>query len=197
MSQDSNEIPDNVPANLEPGTEPTAEPETATDEEGDQERMRESFAILTETSRELVEHVQALTETLKVVNGLQQDMMHQRERQDSIDKEIALNRAASEDRDTRTRRTLTFAGVCMGILLPLVSILIYAALINHVNDLLDGQKKGFYTTCLTRNQATQDNITREKALADADKDAQVEAIHNESAQDLAKSIVDCTKYLKD
>jgi hypothetical protein len=161
-----------------------------------QVEMRESFDSLKEASDNLALNVEALNHTLQAVNALQIEQARQKEVQEQAEKDLETARIESEQRDARTRRTFTFVGLALAILLPLVSIIVYAALLKNVNDLLDDQKSGFYNTCLTRNQATVENIRREQQLAKFEDNAQLKAIHLQSAEELAKGKIDCSDYLK-
>lgn len=166
------------------------------DEHLSEAEMRESFIKLGASNEALTARVADLTDTLKIVHAMQVRQTEMKEKQELVEAEVIAHKHESEERDRRTRRIFTFAGVALAVILPLVSILVYAALLNHVNDLLDQQKDGFYKTCLTRNQATNDNIRRESLLAKYETNPDIKAIHTDSAQQLTKSIIDCRIYLK-
>jgi hypothetical protein len=161
-----------------------------------QVEMRESFDALKEASDTLNLNVEALNHTLQAVNALQVEQARQKKVQEKAEQDLEAARIESEQRDARTRRTFTFVGLSLAVLLPLVSLLVYAALLNHVNDLLDQQQASRYSNCIARNQATTENIRRELELAKIGDDPKVMAIHRQSAEELAKGQVDCSTYKK-
>lgn len=157
--------------------------------------FEERFASLEESNRALAADVRTLTSTLRVVNDLQKEQAEQRTRQDEADRKLISAKTEADERDARTRKIVGGVSLALAIVLPLVSMLVYFSLIQHVNELLQSQQMSFFKSCSIRNQATRDNIARELALADADKDKDVKQIHTASAQALSKSIVDCNQYL--
>lgn len=156
----------------------------------------ERFASLEQASRSLSLDVQGLNKTLIIVAELQKEQQVQRRRQDEADALIIATKTEHDEREHRLRRTFGGVSLALTVLLPLASIIVYWVLIDHVSDLLDNQKKGFFNSCTVRNQATRDNITRETALSAADPNPATRKIHNESAEALRKSIVDCSVYRK-
>lgn len=164
------------------------------DQESDDFGQR--FASLEAASRNLSLDVQSLDETLKIVNALQVEQKAQRERQDQADLNLAIAKDAADQRDMRTRRISVGVALALAIVLPIVSILIYGALIHHVSNLLTTQKAGFYASCMTRNQATLDNIKRERLLAEAETNPKVRKIHLDSAASLGRGLPNCNAYLK-
>lgn len=152
------------------------------------------FASLEEASRSLSLEVISLSDALRIVAQIRQEQSAQRQRQDEADRALLEAKNAADVREARTRRVFGGVSLALAVLLPLVSILVYWALIQHVGDLLTAQKQGFAVSCQTRNQAVMDNARREQQLAEAETDARVKRIHEESAEALTKNIVDCSVY---
>ncbi len=168
---------------------------TITTAPGDPNDFEGRFASLEQASKALSLDVQTMTAMLRVVGDLQKEQAEQRRRQDEADRALLESQAATEARETRTRRTFGGVALTLSVILPLVSIMVYWSLIQHVDNLLAAQKASFYTSCMTRNEATRANARREALLAEADKDAAVEKIHRDSVDALNAAIVDCSAYL--
>lgn len=172
---------------------------TATENPDPSERtFDERFASLEDSNRALAANVLALTQSLRVLSDIQTQIRDQKQRQDEADKALVLAKDEADARDARTRQVTKVGGFSLAIVLSLVAILVYGALINHVSDLLADQRAQFYKSCLTRNAATMSNVVRELALAAADKDKDVKAIHERSARELSspQSQPDCNRYRK-
>lgn len=164
---------------------------TSDDEPGFEAR----FASLEEASRNLSTDVIALNATLLVVAELQTEQREQGRRQEKAEQQIRMTRQLAEQREARTRSVLRLGGIVAGVLLPVVSILVYVSLIGHVNELLAQQRSAQYTNCGIRNQVPLLNAQREFLLAGLEKDPRLKAVHQESARQLTNSVVDCRKYL--
>lgn len=162
----------------------------------DTANLEQRFASLEEASRGLSLDVQTLNDALRTVAQLTVEQAAQKRRQDDADQALIDAKTQADARENRNRRT--FGGLALGlaVILPLASILVYAALISHVNDLLSAQQSGFFNSCSLRNQATRDNVSRENALADANTDPVIVRIHRSSAENLSRSIVNCSVYLR-
>lgn len=168
---------------------------TITTAPGDPNDFENRFASLEQASKALSVDVQTMTAMLRVVGDLQKEQAEQRRRQDEADRALLEAKAATDAREARTRRTFGGVALTLSVILPLVSIMVYWSLIQHVDDLLAAQKASFYNSCQTRNEATRANAKREALLAEADKDKAVEQIHRDSVVALNKAIVDCSVYL--
>lgn len=140
--------------------------------------------------------ISGLKQTLLVVKDLQVQQSTQAERQRATDMRLERDRIDSMARESRLRRTLSILTLVLGVTLPLVSILVYAALISHVDALLDEQKASAYTSCTVRNRSAIDNADREKRLAALEPTAQLRAVHAQSSQELRQNLNDCSKYKK-
>lgn len=158
--------------------------------------FEERFASLEDASRALSADVSALNLTLQVVAQLQIEQREQAARQAKTEEAIKAAKVESEMRDTRTRKVVNTVALTLAVLLPLVSILVYWSLIQHVNQLLQAQQTGLYSSCTVRNEATMANVLREKELAKTEPLPAIAKIHQDSAVALSKSVVDCTRYLK-
>lgn len=156
--------------------------------------IEERFASLDEASRSLSIDVAALNDTLRTVAALQVEQRAQRDRQAETDRKVAQTQHESSERDRRTRRALFSVGLGLAILLPLVSALVYASLLVHVNDLLAQQNAARFENCKTRNMATLENAKREEILGRLEDNLQLKQIHLNSATDLRKGLVDCNRY---
>lgn len=160
----------------------------------EREDLESRFASLEDASRNLSGDVTALNQTLLVVADLQRKQREQALRQEQTERELASAKKISEDRDARTRTATKLISVSLGILIPVVSVLVYLSLLLHVNDLLSQQTSDRYASCLTRNQATMENQRREKALGQLEDHPELKALHLNSAAELGRAIVDCEKY---
>jgi hypothetical protein len=164
-------------------------------DDDDRTRLLERrFATLEDASRNLSLDVQALTETLKVVSQLQVEQREQRRKQNQLDADIIQARRDSVERNNRTRKTFLWGIGALAVILPLVSVLVYWALLSNVNQLLKEQRVNSFNSCSTRNQSTLDQAARERALADAEKDADLRAVHSRSAEQLRAATVDCSRF---
>ncbi len=159
-------------------------------------QFEDRFASLEEASRLLSRDVSALNTTLMVVADLQRAQAEQEERQRKTEQAIDSAKTASAARDARTRRSLATLALGLAILLPVASILMYLALIGRVNQMLIDQRKGFFTSCQTRNIASRQNAEREVILARLEKDPQIARVHTDSAAALRMSLIDCSQYLR-
>lgn len=162
----------------------------------DEHQFEERFASLEEASRALSADVVSLNKTLTVVNELQVSQREQAAKIAAAEANAVTIQKATEEREARTKRVFNAMWLSLGILLPIVSIAVYASLIMHVNALLTEQYANSYKSCMVRNQGTLDNADREGQLAHADKDPDVIRIHAESEAKLRKGIVDCSRYKK-
>lgn len=157
--------------------------------------FEQRFASLEESNRLLAADVRTLTATLQVVNDLQLEQAKQRRITDETAAKVAVVEIDTQERIKRTRRASLSIAFGLAILLPLVSTLVYLSLLQHVNDLLQAQKRSSYQSCLIRNQATEENASREEALARLDPAKVTRDLHAESARKLRGSMIDCNRYM--
>lgn len=153
--------------------------------------IEERFASLEASNESLIGHVQALTKALEVVADLQTQQQALAARNEETRNFLEKRQAEAELRIDRARRSASLIGFGFAILLPLVSILVYATLIQHVNELLAQQAKSRLISCSIRNEGTMSNIRREQTLADLEKDPAVKHAHENSVIELRRSLVDC------
>lgn len=156
--------------------------------------LESRFASLEDATRSLSGDVTALNSTLQIVAELQRKQREQALAQEQIAHDIETAKAASAARDARTRTATKMVGVSLGILIPVVSALVYLSLLLHVNDLLSQQSADRYAGCVTRNQATMENQRREQALGELEKNPDAKVLHLNSAKELGRALVDCEKY---
>lgn len=149
------------------------------------------FASLEASSDSLAGDVKALTQVLTVVADLQSEQQAQARRNEETRKFIEKQQHENERRIERARSSSKLIGLAFAVLLPIVSILVYATLLQHVNNLLDEQAKNRLVSCGIRNEATLSNIRREQTLADLEKDPAVKHAHENSVEELKRSLVNC------
>ncbi len=152
------------------------------------------FASLEAASRSLSLDVRTLNETLQVVGALQKEQAETRRRQDEADRNLAIAKSEADARESRTRRTFGGVSLALAILLPVVSMVVYYSLIQHVDDLLAAQRANSFMSCTIRNEAAKANIQRELTLADLEDRAALKTVHRDSAQALRASLVDCSQF---
>jgi hypothetical protein len=162
----------------------------------DEREFESRFKSLEDASRALSSDVSALNETLIVVGELGRRQREQAEKIAAAEDQVISAKRIADARDARTRRVVNMVAVTLGVLLPVVSILVYLALIQHVNELLTEQYRTSYTSCTLRNQVNLDNAEREGKLASIEKDPEVARIHSSSAEQLRASLVDCSRFKK-
>lgn len=149
------------------------------------------FASLEASNDLLTGHVKALTDAISIVNELQSEQQAMARRNEETRKMIEKRQAETEARIERNRVSSRLVGFAFAILLPVVSILVYATLLQHVNNLLEQQAKNRLTSCGIRNEGTLSNIRREQTLADLEQDPAVKHAHENSVAELKKSLVNC------
>jgi hypothetical protein len=160
----------------------------------DDRSFEERFASLEEASRALSADVSALNLTLQVVAQLQTEQREQATRQAKTEESVKTAKVESELRDARTRQVVNMVALTLAVLLPLVSILVYWSLLNHVNSLIAQQQADRFASCTVRNAATLENVRRETELGKIEPNDTVRAIHVQSAQILQKGVIDCNRY---
>lgn len=161
------------------------------------QELEARFATLETACLNLSTNVTALTDTLIIVADLQRQQREQAQRQEKTERELAAAQAISAARYLRTRTVTRWVALAMSVLIPVVSIIVYGSLLVYVKDLLHSQNKDRYANCLTRNKATTESIRREELLGRVDKDPEVRKVHLDSAEELAKSQLDCSQYKED
>lgn len=158
--------------------------------------FEERFTTLEASNVSLAADIRALTTTLKVVNELQVEQRAQARRVEDTEKVVSSNKSETDERLARTRRSVNVATLAMAILLPVVSIIVYLVLIDHVNDLLDENSSDRRAACENRNAGTQADVDRERLLAQIEDDPMAKKIHSDSATEIAKSKIDCTELYR-
>lgn len=153
--------------------------------------MEERFASLEQSNVALASDVRALTATLQIVNELQVEQRAQARRQMELDEAVAQTRHETDLRLRRTRRAVNVATLSVALLLPLVSIIVYLVLLDHVNDLLDRNSADRVAACQARNEGTMANVKRERLLASIANEEREARIHSQSADEIEKSLIDC------
>lgn len=154
------------------------------------------FKDLEDSNARLAADVRALTSMLQVVNDLQIEQRAAQRRADATEKKVQAVESAANERIARTRQAVNIAAATLAVLLPVVSIIVYISLINHVNDLIDVQNRNAYTNCNIRNRGTMENADREGALAKLEDNPALKKIHTDSSVKLRGSLTDCSKYKK-
>lgn len=176
----------------------TTDPDGVFSETNDERAtFEERFSSLERSNVALAADVRALTETLQIVNELQIEQRAQARRAIETEERLDANKTDTDLRLARTRRSINVATVAMAILLPLVSIIVYLVLIDHVNDLLSENDTDRRAACDTRNQGTQADIARERRLAEFETNPELKKVHSDSADQIAKSLIDCDKLYID
>ncbi len=151
----------------------------------------EQFRILDEGNRMLAGDVRGLTESLALLQQLQENQRETDRRAREAQANVNRVERESTERNARVRRSFTLATGAMAILLPLVSILVYASLIQHVDNLLSQQRRDRIASCQARNAGTLGNIAREEILAELDENPAVQKAHRDSVVALRASLIDC------
>ncbi len=150
------------------------------------------FATLEESNRMLAADVRALTAALQVINQLQREQREAAERARRTDARVGEVEKEARLRAARTQRVVGFGTLTLAVLLPLVSLIVYASLIGHVNDLLNQQAEDRLAACKQRNIGTQVNVDRERELGLLEPaGSQRRAIHLESSKKLAATAINC------
>lgn len=158
--------------------------------------FNQRFLSLEQSNRSLAADVRALTSTLTVVNELQERQRQTMKKQAEIDRSITQNERHAKEREKRSLRVVLGVGLALAVLLPLVSLIVYAGLLRHVNELLDQQQAVAYQSCIARNEGASNSADREATLARLEADPQVKALHANSAAALRKSLLDCNAVKK-
>lgn len=156
--------------------------------------LEERLASLEDASRLLSTEVTSLNSTLIIVADLQKQQRAQAERQTKTEAAIVATRQAAVERDRRTRNAVRAIVIGLSLILPIVAILVYASLVQHVNELLSNQKQDRYNSCLVRNSATAENVRRESVLAELEPNKDIKLVHQQSALILQKGLVNCSPY---
>ena len=162
---------------------------------------------LNASNKQLSIDVRALTDAVMLVQKLDAEQQEMKLKAAEAEKRIAEVDLVTQDKINRTRRAGIVAAAFAAVVIPVVSILVYLALINHVNQLLDEQReqaaalqetanRNSFTSCTTRNMAAVENAQREEELAKIETDPRVVRIHAESAAKLRTTLNDCSKYQK-
>jgi hypothetical protein len=159
--------------------------------------LENRFASLENACHALSTNVMALTDTLVIVADLQREQREQTLRQEKTDREIAAAKKMAAARYARTRTVTRWIALGMSVLIPVVSVIVYASLLVYVNELLRSQNKDRFANCTTRNLATAESIRREELLGKLDDNPAVRQVHLSSAIELKKSQLDCSQYLED
>lgn len=158
--------------------------------------FEERFATLEASNNSLANDIRALTATLQIVNELQIEQKAQARRQLEAETMAAVDKKATEVRLDGQRRAINVAAIAVAILLPLVSLVVYLFLLNHVNDLLDRNSSDRQAACEARNAGTQADVRREQLLADISDDPAERKIHQDSSDEIAESLIDCASLYK-
>lgn len=162
----------------------------------DELTMEERFASLEAATRSLSGDVQALTSIMGVVSELQVKQQEQQKRVAETEAKVEAARKDTYERMTRVNRVIAYMAVAFAVLVPTVTVLVYASLISHVNDMIAENNKTAYASCIMRNKATELNADREDALAAVENDPETAIIHTRSAEQLRRSFSDCSLWLE-
>lgn len=155
--------------------------------------FEQRFASLDAASRTLSGDVAALNDTLQVVTALQKEQAEQKLRQAAVENQVTETIKRTKARDRRNRNAIFGVAIGLAVLLPIVSILVYASLITHVNLLLTQQDVQRYQNCLGRNAATMENSDRERKLGDIETNAALKEIHLDSSRTLKATVRACVQ----
>ncbi len=174
----------------------TSEPAPNTDslnvgEVVDVRALLKRFSSLEQSNLFLASEVQGLTRVLSVISDLQAQQAQVKAQAEENERHLSTIQEEIEKRGERTRRAITGAMLGSASLLSLAAILVSFVLLNRVENLLDQQRADRIRACETRNEATKSNARREEALAAAETNAAVKRIHENSAKELAATIIDC------
>lgn len=138
--------------------------------------LEERFSGLEASNRDLTDEIRKLSEALINVH------------------ELTKKHQILDAKSDRIRRNVRATTLAFAIVLPLLTLGLYATLVDHVDDLFDDFNATRYQGCVDRNAATIENARRERALADAEDNAAIRAIHQQSAKTLDGTLVDCSVY---
>lgn len=159
--------------------------------------FEERFTTLESSNNRLAADVRALTATLQIVNELQIEQRAAARRADETNQRIDAGKTDTDYRIMRTKRSIQVATFAMAILLPLVSIVVYLVLIDHVNDLLRENDADRRAACETRNRGVMADYERERQLAATERDPDLKKVHADSAAKIHSSIINCAKLYAD
>ncbi len=153
--------------------------------------MRESMRQLDEGSRMLRDDVKGLTDTLHLLQDVQDKQRLAELENIKTRAKVTEIQRETQERGNRLRRSIGMVGLALAILLPLVSTLVYISLIEHVDNLLSQQRTDRIAACQARNAGTQGNIAREEQLAILDENPAVQKAHRDSVIALRGSLLNC------
>lgn len=151
------------------------------------------FSSLEASNRLLAQDVRALTATIQIVSDLQIEQRKINERNAETERKVATVAKETDEKIAHNRQRATRTAVILAILLPIVSIVVYALLIDHVNELLNQQAHDRKAACLTRNAGTLADARREESLAAIEVNPTAKAIHEKSAAEIRGNVINCAK----
>lgn len=163
---------------------------------GDREILAR-FSTLEGSNLSLAAEVQGLTKVLNVISDLQVEQRRIRETAEQAEREVKRVEREATARDHRARQVTSRWTLAAAVILPLVSIIIYVALLDHVNRLLNETDESRIRVCETVNSGTSANIQREQILASAETHSALRQAHERSVAALRRSIVNCAAIRQD
>jgi hypothetical protein len=161
---------------------------------GEGDRLDRIERVVSDTradNQTLRESITGLTSALSTVAEVQRDQKILKAQQAESDKKAVEAKRLATARARRARRAAWLAGIGFSIALLLVNGLTLISATRHVNELQRQTNQSRYPACLSRNEQAKTDARRELALAAAEKDPDVRAIHEKSARDTTSHLIDC------
>jgi hypothetical protein len=162
-------------------------------------RVEQRFQTLEAAVLDLTLNVRKLVEALQVVGALTAEQHEQAVRQSTIEDEAEATKTFAQARYRRVILMQRLIAIIIAVVIPGASLLAYWSLTSDVNRELVKEQNDLTTSCELHNAVS---VTipeqRELALASAWKTTHplVAKIHQRSADELAKGVVDCSIYKK-